>query len=71
MRDSLLTEFTSEEICEAIKNMPSQKAAGPNGYTAEFYQHHWETIGDEVCEVALNFFNSANKDASIMLQILF
>jgi hypothetical protein len=65
VRAGLLAKFTREEIHEAIKSMPPQKALGPDGYTANFYQLHWDTVGGEVCEVAFHFFNSVNMDASI------
>jgi hypothetical protein len=65
MREGLLAEFTREEVYEAIKSMPPQKAPGPDGYTADFYQIHWDTVGGEVSEAALHFFNTVFMDASI------
>jgi hypothetical protein len=65
MREGLLAEFTREEVHEAIKSMPPQKAPGPDGYMADFYQLHWDTVSGEVCEVALHFFNTIIMDASI------
>jgi hypothetical protein len=63
--DGLMAELTREEIHEAVKSMPPQKAPGPDGYTAEFYQLHWDTVGEEVCDAVFHFFNSAKMDASI------
>jgi hypothetical protein len=31
------------------------KSPGPNEFIAGFYQHHWETVGPEVCHAALQF----------------
>jgi hypothetical protein len=32
------------------------KSLGPDGFPMSFYQKNWKGVGDEVCEVALNFF---------------
>jgi hypothetical protein len=65
MRDGLLADFTKEEIHEALKSMPPQKAPGPDGYMADFYQFRWDMVGEEVCDAALHFFNSVSMDAAI------
>jgi hypothetical protein len=36
--------FTEEEIWSVIKEMPNDKAAGPNGLTGLFYKKSWEII---------------------------
>ena len=41
------------------------KAPEQDGFTTDFYQQHWSTVGLEVCEVALYFFNYAHMDSSI------
>jgi hypothetical protein len=38
------TDFTGNEIKEAIFSMKLNKAPGPNGFPAEFYQYFWETV---------------------------
>jgi hypothetical protein len=40
----LLAPFTEKEGREAIFSMEHNKAPGPDGFPAEFYQHFWETI---------------------------
>jgi mannosylglycoprotein endo-beta-mannosidase len=39
----LLAPFTEKEGREAIFSMEHNKAPGPDGFPAEFYQHFWET----------------------------
>jgi hypothetical protein len=41
------------------------KSPGPNGFIAGFYQHHWETVGLEVCHAALQFLNFLKMDDNI------
>jgi hypothetical protein len=36
--DILITDFTEHEVREAIFQMEHNKAPGPNGFPAEFYQ---------------------------------
>jgi hypothetical protein len=38
------TDFTESEINEAIFSIKLNKAPGPDGFPAEFYQRFWETI---------------------------
>jgi hypothetical protein len=40
----LTTNFTIEEVKKAIFNMEHNKAPGPDGFPAEFYQVFWEVI---------------------------
>ncbi|XP_059436284.1 uncharacterized protein LOC132169234 [Corylus avellana] len=58
MNENLLRMFTKEEICAAISQMAPLKSPGPDGLPVCFYQDNWSELGDEVCEAALQFFNS-------------
>ena len=40
----LTAPFTEEEVFEAISQMELNKAPGPDGFPAEFYQKFWEVI---------------------------
>ena len=40
----LTSEFTEAEVREAIFQMEHNKAPGPDGFPAEFYQAFWDTI---------------------------
>jgi hypothetical protein len=40
----LTTPFTEEEVFEAISQMEHNKAPGPHGFPAEFYEKSWEVI---------------------------
>ncbi|XP_059431636.1 uncharacterized protein LOC132165159 [Corylus avellana] len=47
MNDELLQPFTREEVGYALHQMAPLKAPGPDGFPAGFFQHHWETMGNE------------------------
>jgi hypothetical protein len=40
--------FTHSEIEQAIKELPNEKASGPDGFTNDFYKHCWHIIKDDV-----------------------
>jgi hypothetical protein len=39
--ESLIADFTENEVREAIFQMEHNKALGPDGFPAEFYQVFW------------------------------
>jgi hypothetical protein len=42
--EMLTTPFTEKEVKEAIFEMKHNKAPGPDGFPAEFYQRFWKVI---------------------------
>jgi hypothetical protein len=44
----LTKKFTLQEIKEAVFAMEPNKAAGPDGFNAEFYQAFWGVISDDL-----------------------
>jgi mannosylglycoprotein endo-beta-mannosidase len=40
----LVGDFTEQEVYDAIFQMEKNKAPGPDGFSAEFYQKLWEVI---------------------------
>jgi hypothetical protein len=48
--------FTLEEIKDVIDNMKKNKAAGPDGFPIEFYQHCWEIIKIDILHVFNDLF---------------
>jgi hypothetical protein len=57
--------FSEVEIKEAIFQMERNKAAGPDGFPAEFYQYFWETIKPDL----IAFFNEFH-DGNLSLHSL-
>ncbi|WVZ85281.1 hypothetical protein U9M48_032228 [Paspalum notatum var. saurae] len=56
---SLHTPFIEEEVWAAIKDMPSDRATGPDGFTGAFYKATWHTIKPDVM-AALDAFHRGN-----------
>eukprot|EP00253_Pinus_taeda_P022097 PITA_22097 len=48
---TLLKEISMEEVEEAVKSMPNDKAPGPDGFTINFYKACWPTIKSKIWEV--------------------
>lgn len=64
MAQGLLAEFTKEEIHKALHQMAPLKALRPDGYTSDFYQQHWETMGRRYVRLFCVFFNSNHMDVA-------
>ena len=48
MQNILSTEFSANEIREALFQMEPTNALGPDGMNALFYQKFWHIMGDSV-----------------------
>ncbi|MCI28523.1 hypothetical protein A2U01_0049724, partial [Trifolium medium] len=58
MRRQMGESFTVEEVQQAIHQMKSTAAPGPDGLPALFYQKYWDTIGEEVTSFVLSVLNN-------------
>ena len=47
--------FTVKQVKEAIFHMEHNKALGPDGFPAEFYQVFWEIIKNDIMAMFHNF----------------
>lgn len=59
MNEELLKPFTAKEVRRAVFMMGANKAPGPDGLTAGFYQFHWELLGTSITAAVLEFLNGA------------
>jgi hypothetical protein len=57
--------FTEEEVKRALFQMHPSKAPGVHGFTAGFYQRHWNLVGPELCGVVLGFLNGGEMPEEI------
>ena len=53
--DLLTCEFTEAELRDAVFQMEHNKAPGPDGFPAEFYQVFWEIIKDDLMALFRDF----------------
>jgi hypothetical protein len=49
-------DFTEEESKSVIDQMEKNKAAGPDGFPAEFYQSCWEIVKDDLMILFKDFY---------------
>lgn len=57
MNDRLSWPYTATEVERALHLMKPSKAPGPDGFTAGFYQLHWDLLGKDITAAVLNFLN--------------
>ena len=57
MNDSLLKDFTADEVRQALDNIGDLKATGPDGMSAIFYKKFWDIIGDQIVMEVLGVLN--------------
>ncbi|GJY13067.1 RNA-directed DNA polymerase, eukaryota, reverse transcriptase zinc-binding domain protein [Tanacetum coccineum] len=53
---SVIGDVTDKEIKEAMFDIDSNKASGPDGFTSEFFKKAWDIIGMDVCLAIKEFF---------------
>ncbi|MCH93722.1 hypothetical protein A2U01_0014675, partial [Trifolium medium] len=50
--------YTAVEVLQAIKDMKSLAAPGPDGLPALFYQTYWDVIGPDITNLILDILNN-------------
>ena len=58
MNEELIKEPTMEEIKEAIFAIHPDKAPGPDGFSASFFQANWDVVGPDVVKEIKTFFDT-------------
>ena len=65
--DFLTSPLTEKEVRDAIFDMEHNKAPGPDGFPAEFYQKFWETIKGDL----MLMFHSLHKGDLPLFSLIF
>lgn len=63
--DELLKEVSVEEVRRAVFEMNPHKCPGPYGMSGFFFQHFWETAGDDITKMVQEFFRSGQLEEGI------
>lgn len=58
MNRELIGDFTRAGVELALNQIAPLKALGPDGMPPIFYQHYWQSIGDDVIEAVLSCLNT-------------
>ena len=58
MNDALIAMPTPQEIKQACFDIHPDKAPGPDGFSASFFQSNWKTVADKVITEIQSFFIS-------------
>jgi mannosylglycoprotein endo-beta-mannosidase len=54
----LIADFSEKEVFDAIDQMEKNKAPGPDGFPAEFFQNFWDLIKDDLMDMFRSIFNA-------------
>ena len=65
MNSSLIINFSKEEGEIALKQMAPLKAPGPDGMPPIFFQHYWESIGNDVGKAVVSCLNSTSIETGL------
>ena len=57
MQQTLTSDFTADEIKDALFQMGPTKASEPDGMNALFFQKFWHIVGTIVVNAVLEYFN--------------
>ena len=65
MNEELMKPFAAEEVHSALFMMGPNKAPGPDGFTAGFFQYHWHLLGPSITRAVLNFLNGGELPSEV------
>ncbi|KAL4369287.1 hypothetical protein GQ457_05G000700 [Hibiscus cannabinus] len=70
VREAMLAPVTREDVRVVMFGMNGNKAPGPDGFSAKFFQVAWKIVGADVTQAVLYFFSSCSLPAAFNSTIL-
>ncbi|KAL4334719.1 hypothetical protein GQ457_07G002500 [Hibiscus cannabinus] len=70
VKDDLVAPVTMKEVKDVVFGMNGNKAPGPDGYSAKFFQVAWRIVGDDFMRAVLYFFSSCSLPTAFNSTIL-
>lgn len=70
LNSELTMSFTVEEVKEAVMQMHTSKAPGPDGLPSGFFQNHWGVVGEQVIRTCLAVLNDGASIADLNHTVL-
>ncbi|XP_061999150.1 uncharacterized protein LOC133716455 [Rosa rugosa] len=58
MNITVCSQYSCKEVNEALFQMYPTKSPGPDGMPSLFFQHYWESIGDDITAAVHNFLQT-------------
>ena len=65
MNATLIAPFHGDKVKDALKQMASLKALGPDGMPPLFYQHFWGVVNNDLTSTVLSWLNSGTLPYSL------
>ncbi|KAL0442091.1 UNVERIFIED_CONTAM: hypothetical protein Sradi_0148000 [Sesamum radiatum] len=66
----LINQVKREKVHEALMNIADDKAPGPYGFSARFFNRAWSLIREEITDAVLEFFHSGRLLKQIIATLL-
>ncbi|KAL4273826.1 hypothetical protein GQ457_13G020550 [Hibiscus cannabinus] len=63
--DSLASVPSPQEVRDALCSMAPLKAPGPDGLHAEFFQKHWNIVGNDICNAIRSVFEGGTLEPDL------
>jgi len=58
MNEDLTQKITEQEIYNAVFSINAESAPGPDGFTAAFFQTHWNLVKNQIMADIMDFFDT-------------
>lgn len=60
IKADLIKEVTELQVKNALFSIQAEKALGPDGFNAKFYQANWDVVGQDLRTLVKAFFSSGH-----------